>query len=371
MLSTHARQRRRWTESAGYSLVELIISMGLMTLVMAVTLGGIASAKRSNDAVMNITTTNASLRAGMDLMVMDLLQTGSGLPPGHVIQIPSGNGSTAIRLPGPPGTPLSSNAGDTDIAAVLPSPGVGPVVNGIATDLLTILTTDNTFLDIALAAATSTTVDLPVGTDLDNGQDRVTAGQLMMISKGSTTTLLQVTAVDSASRRLTFATGDSLNLNQPLAAAGTLAALNAADPANTPSAARISRIRMITYYLDATTDPDHPRLVRRINNGHPTAYDNSLGNAVAIDVENLQFSYDLVNGTTNPSGVRMTADDLTTSGRCAPNTCSDTQIRKVDIALTGRSGDVTNPDVRPFRNTLTTQVSFRGMAFVDRYLAPQ
>jgi hypothetical protein len=193
----------------------------------------------------------------------------------------------------------------------------------------------------------------------------------MMVSKGSVTTLLQVTDVDVANRRLTFAAGDSLNLNQPAAAAGNLAALNAADPANTPSAARISRVRMITYYLDATTDPDHPRLVRRINNGHATVYDNSLGNAVAIDVENLQFSFDLVNGTTNPSGVRMTAADLTTTGHCAPNACSDAQIRKVDIALTGRSGDVTNPQVRPFRNTLATQVSFRGMAFVDRYLAPQ
>lgn len=371
MLSTHACQRRRLTESSGYSLIELIISMGLMTLVMAVTLGGISSAKKSNDAVMNITTTNASLRAGMDLMVMDLLQTGSGMPPGHVVHIPSGAGSTAVRLPGPPGTPLTSRAGDTDLAAVLPSPGVGPVVNGIATDLLTILTTDNTFLDIPLSAATSTTVDLPAGTNLQNGPDRVTAGQLMMISKGSVTTLLQVTDVNVTSRRLTFATGDSLNLNQPLAAAGNLAALNAADPANTPSAARISRVRMITYYLDATTDAAHPRLVRRINNGHATIYDNSLGNAVAIDVENLQFAYDLVNGTTNPSGVRMTATDFTTAGRCAPNACSDTQIRKVDIAMTGRSGDVTNPEVRPFRNTLTTQVSFRGMAFVDRYLAPQ
>ena len=59
------------------------------------------------------------------------------------------------------------------------------------------------------------------------GPDRVSPGQLMMITKGSLTTLVQVTAVDTATRRLTFANGDSLNLNQSGAAAGNLPALNA------------------------------------------------------------------------------------------------------------------------------------------------
>ena len=66
---------------------------------------------------------------------------------------------------------------------------------------------------------------------------------------------------------------------------------------------------MITYYLDATIDPQHPRLVRRINNGHPTTFDNTLGTAVAMDIENLQLSYDISNGTNNPGNVKMTAAD--------------------------------------------------------------
>ena len=32
---------------------------------------------------------------------------------------------------------------------------------------------------------------------------------------------------------------------------------------------RATRIRMISYYIDNVTDPERPRLVRRINNGHP------------------------------------------------------------------------------------------------------
>jgi len=57
---------------------------------------------------------------------------------------------------------------------------------------------------------------------------------------------------------------------------------------------------MVTYYLDASV-AEHPRLVRRINNGHPMTFDNTLGTAVAIDVENLQFTYDLADGATNAS----------------------------------------------------------------------
>jgi hypothetical protein len=369
MSITRRAVRHRRSRAAGYSLVELIFSMGLMTVVMAATLGGLADATKANDAVLNVTGMNTSIRAGMDLLVRDMLQVGSGLPPGHVIDVPSGIGATPILLPGPPGTALTLPAG-TDIPAVLPLPGAGPSIAGTPTDVLITLTADNTFLNIALTGMTATTVVVAAGPDLATGPDRVVPGQLMMIQKGSVTTLLQVTDVDPDARELTFADADSLNLNQSAAAAGNLAALNAADPPNTPSAANISRIRMITYYLDATTDAAHPRLVRRVNNGHATTFSNTLGNAVAIDIENLQFSFDLVDGLTNPANVRLDAADRAGTGRCAPEACVETQIRKVNIALTGRSQNAANRTNRAFRNTLTSQVSYRGMAFVDEYRSP-
>lgn len=362
--------RRRGVSSAGYSLVELLISTALLTVIMGATLGGLSNASKANEAVIHLTGMNSSVRAGMDLMVRDFLQVGSGLPPGHVILVPSGTGAQAIRIPGPPGTAFTLPVGDTDIGAIVPSPGLGHSVNGNNTDVVTILMADNTFLNVPLTATTATSVDVAAGPDLANGPDRVTAGQLMMVSKGSVTTLLQVTDVNLTSRRLIFADNDSLNLNQSGAAAGNLVAVNAADPPNTPSASNITRIRMVTYYLDATTVPGHPRLVRRINNGDPLNYNNNAGNAVAIDVENLQFSYDLVDGNTNPANVRMTMADRNGTGRCSPNPCMEAQIRKGNIAVTGRSRNGNNRKLLAFRNTLATQVSFRGMAFVDEYRAP-
>lgn len=351
----------------GYSLIELLVSMGLLTVIMGATLGGLSDIIKGNETVMMISSTNNTLRGGMDLMIRDLLQVGSGLPASHAITIPSGVGATAVRLPGPPGSAFLTTAADFTLPAVMPRAGAGPVINGVATDVLSVLMADNAFLDVALTAVTSTSVDVVPGLNIASGPDRVEPGQLMTISKGSFNTLVQVTGVNLAARRLTFANGDSLNLNQTGAVNGSLAALNAQVPVNAAANTLISRVRMVTYYIDATLDPNRPRLVRRVNNGHATSFDNSLGTAVAFDVADLQFAYDISNGTGNPGNVEMTAADMAGGGACTPNPCGRTQVRKVNVEATGRSMNRLPPGNQYFKNTLKSQVSLRGMAFVDKY----
>lgn len=359
--------RSRLAATAGYSLLELLVSMGLLTMIMGVTLGGLSSIMKGNEIVMAVATMNNSVRAGLDLMVRDLLQVGSGLPASHAISIPNGDDSERVNLPGPIGTAFTTSATDVTLPAVIPLAGQGPTINGIATDVLTVLMADNAFLDIGLTAVDDSSVVVAAGPDLGAGPDRVTPGQLMLISKGSFNTLVQVTEVDVDTRTLTFEEGDSLNLNQTEAEAGTLIALNAEDPVNSAAATRISRIRMITYYIDATTVPDHPRLVRRVNNGDAEVFDNTQGTAVASNVINLQFAYDISNGTGNPGNVAMTATDMTTGGACSPAACGRTQIRKVNVTITARSPEQIAVRTNYITNTLESQVSLRSMAFVDRY----
>jgi prepilin-type N-terminal cleavage/methylation domain-containing protein len=356
--------------AAGFSLIEVLVSMGILTVIIGATLAGMTSIMQANEIVLQMTTMNNSLRSGMDLIVRDMLMVGSGLPSGHTVTIPNGANSTPVRLPGPPGSNFTTAVGDTTIPAVIPRPGGGPVINSMATDVLTVLMADNTFLNVQLSAVAASSVDVAPSVNIANGPDRVSVGQLMMIAKGSQTTLVQVTAVNPATRRLTFSDGDSLNLNQSAAELGNLPALNAVAPVNSAAATNITRVRMITYYLDATTDPRHPRLVRRINAGHPTTFDNTLGTAVAMDIENVMFTFDISNGSNNPGNVRMLATDLLPGGACDLVACAATQIRKVNVALTGRIRNVGNNQSRlPMRNTLQSQVALRGMAFVDRYRA--
>ena len=366
-MTTTPGSRSRFAGTAGYSLIEMMVAMGVTTAIMGATMTGLADVSKGSEVVLNVTEMNKALRSGIDLIERDMLQVGSGLPPGHVINVPSGTGSSPVRLPGPPGTSFTQVAGDPDISAVLPKPGGGPLINGVATDVLSVLMADNTFLDVPLTAVAATSVNVAAGLNIATGPDRVSPGQLMMIWKGTYTTLVQVTDVDTATRRLTFASADSLNLNQSTAAAGNLPFLNAQAPVNAAASTFITRIRMITYYLDATIDPVHPRLVRRINNGSATSFDNTSGTAVAMDIENLLFRFDLNDGNTNPANVQMNATDIAGGGACGASPCNANQIRKVDIVVTARSRNALNPKARTFHNTLASQVSFRGMSFVDEY----
>ena len=91
------------------------------------------------------------------------------------------------------------------------------------------------------------------------------------------------------------------------------------------------------------------------------------GQLAVFDVENLQITYDIADGVTNPANVRMTEADLNGTGACAPRSCSPNQIRKVNLLLSGRSERPSRVSQQFFHNTLTTQVSLRSLAFVDRY----
>ena len=132
-----------------------------------------------------------------------------------------------------------------------------------------------------------------------------------MLTKGSTSICAGHAEPTANSQQIFFDTADSLGLNQQGVSrwwrtvwnpSGTGAELRMQAPADTAAGTNglintiATRIRLITYYLDVTTDPRRPRLIRRMNNGHPTNFDNALGTVVAFDVENLQISYDLTDG---------------------------------------------------------------------------
>ena len=125
---------------------------------------------------------------------------------------------------------------------------------------------------------------------------------------------------------------------------------------------QVSRIRMLTYFVDTDTDPLVPRLVRAVGGAPPTA--------IGMGVQAFQMTYDIADQVNNPTAVRMDANDLTGAGACYPDPCSENQIRKVNIVLAmnaSNQGGSARDHSRQSQNTLYTQVSLRSMAFVDRY----
>jgi len=110
------------------------------------------------------------------------------------------------------------------------------------------------------------------------------------------------------------------------------------------------RIWMVSYYLDNVTSPPFVRLIRQVGFNPPTPVGETL--------ENLQFTYDFMDGVTNPSNQAT-----------VPNGNSESQIRMINVYLGARSSyQVTKGNRSLFeRDNLMTQVSLRSMAYHNRY----
>jgi hypothetical protein len=329
----------------GFSVAELLIASTIALVLLSATMGSLNDALGLNEKTAQIADLGQNLRAGLNQLVRDFINAGWGIPIGG-IPIPSGAGAFPINRPGPPGTNYTFGAAMT-IAGVNPGPDLGPVGNGQPTDMVNILCSDNLLplnqkpLDSIAADGSSMRVN--AGTPITGINNAIRAGDLIAFSNASGNTLQYVTGV--AGQTVSFAPGDPLNLNQPNAPQGSLLRLQNGGVFPPTTA---TRVWLVTYYLDITTDPEMPRLIRRVNN--------RPGDAVALVLENLQLSYDLVDGAANPTNIKIPV---------APN--SPNQIRKVNILLSGRSSSVIRNTNDYLRRSLTTQVSLRSLAFIDRY----
>ncbi len=165
-----------------------------------------------------------------------------------------------------------------------------------------------------------------------------------MFSNAQGNAIQQVTSVSG--QIMTFAASDAFNLNQRTAGQGSIMQLKAGSSWPPTTA---TRVWMITYYLDPTTNPRQPRLMRQINL--------NPAQPVAEVLENLQISYDLVDGVTNPNNVKDPASVA----------LSANQIIKVNLFLSARSSTPYSKTREFLRNSLATQVAVRSNAYVDKY----
>jgi prepilin-type N-terminal cleavage/methylation domain-containing protein len=387
-MNTESRNR-----FAGFTMIELLIAMAVTLIILGVAVNTFRDALQSNNAVTQSSDMTDNLRAGLNLLELDLQQAGEGIPQSGIpIPYTSNGSSTApCGTTAAPNRPvLTGTATFPQCNAVLPAvePGqaMGPLItapDAIAgnpsnpnsfTDEITVLYADNTaVLDGQPVNKPATTT--PVASPACNGTLTVTgnsltvvfdatcinlatvgtpvqAGDLVMFTNTKGSTILTVTSVSG--QALTFAAGDVFNLNGRTDPSGTIKQLETSSTCGgAPSCfppTTATRIMMISYYLDNITSPPYIRLIRRINFNTPTPVGETL--------ENLQFTYNFVDGATNPSNQAG-----------VPSGNSESQIRSVNVFLGARSSYNQRQGARLqyARNNLTTQISLRSMSYVNKY----
>jgi type II secretory pathway pseudopilin PulG len=336
------------TDTRGFTLVEVLITTLLTLVVSGVALSSFVQATRSAASAAVTSDVNLNLRIAMNLVIRDLIQTGQGVPTGG-IPLPRGGPGGLIARPGPIGSELTFPPEWETLPAVSPGPSLGPVINGVPTDLVTVVRADPTIrlseMPIQAIAANGSSITIPAAIPIDDDGTAIREGDLIMFSNANGNAIQEVTSV--AGQTIVFGANAGSMLNQPTAPQGSVLELRNANGTWPPTT--VSRMLMLTYYIiDASNGGTAiPALVRRVNFGPERL--------LATGIENVQLTWDLVDGISNPTNVDEPHE---------PNTPH--QIRKANLHMAARSLDP-SPSGSRLHASLTTQVSLRSLAFVDRY----
>jgi prepilin-type N-terminal cleavage/methylation domain-containing protein len=341
-------------DQRGFTLAELMVAMVLTTVVSATAFSALQDANRMSEAALTMSDVNQNLRVAMNILIKDLLAAGEGIPTGG-IPIPVG-GDNAVVRPGPPDSDWEFEEGWSTLPAVSPGDAIGTIVNEVETDAVTILFEDHRIdfsgVTITNIASNGSSFIVPASVPINDPETAVQVGDLIMWTNGNGNAIQEVTAVSG--QRITFSSNAPSNLNQPTAPEGSVVDLK--NGSSWPPTT-IKRINMVSYYIFVPTSGQitSPHLIRRVNYGDERV--------VAIGVTNVQLTWDLVDGVTNPTGIANPGPTAADPG----NLNTEHQIRKANLFMSARSLQTYSQTGQFMHASLSTNVSLRSLAFVSRY----
>ena len=373
----------------GFTLVEMLIALTLGLVVIGAAVQLFSRALSATWIVSQRAELQQNARASSNLLIKDISLAGAGLPTGGVA-LASGTASkprygcdyTGKCYLGPANSSSMTYPTQTDattgntinyLYGVIPGWQQGVTVNTPpgSTDVITVVYADTSLLlgDYTVkfndlnGNSVTFTLPLPGPNPLDQGVNNtgvgLQQGDLVLFSSNAGTAygVAEVTAALGAgagpSYNVSFSNADSLLFNQNAATSNALKQIaTTAGIAGTAVGVTAIRIWPITYYLDKTTNPGTPTLMRLVNARAPVP--------VAENVVDLRFTYD----TYDSIGNLLNATGDGGLGLVIP--VSPSQIRTINLAhLTIRSQ---LPGQSGYQSMdMQTSVSARNMSFSDRY----
>ncbi len=377
------KMRATMRRKAGFSLIEMMVSVSILVTVVGVSLKMLIDAQHAYEGVTDMADLQQNLRASMINMQRDIIQAAEGLP-STGLSYPQGGGVAAINRPSPNGKAYTfpGPAVSSTIADITPGTAgtAGLTVNGTVTDYLTMMYVDNSLYDAnqhqmsqfpvyqtvtaqnpqacnGTINVTATSATFDANCINITGNNGVRAGDLIMFFNGQNYAIQTVTSV--AGQVVSFAAGDSFNFNGKLATAtaGTMKQLqNGAGTAGGPyPPTTAARVKMVTYYVDNVTNPNIPQLMRQVNFNAPQP--------VAQGIEDLQISY----GIYQPNNAALYGAAGSGNAKQPLGLDTPSQIRNVNLFVGGRSDSVYSVTGQFFRNNMLTKVCVRSLSFVNTY----
>jgi hypothetical protein len=196
--------------------------------------------------------------------------------------------------------------------------------------------------------------------DVVNDTQPMNVGDLVLFKSPNGNAIQTITRKDATNIYFENNGADPFHFNQSCAAPNWPMAV-IRNGATFTSPVTMFRALMITYYVDNLTVPGTPRLTRQINNFTPMA--------LAGVVEDLDLTYDLVDGVNNPTA--KPSLPWTDNSVNPAVTYNSNQIRKVNVHVGVRSEQLSKPTQDYVRNHISTSVDVRSLASVDRYKTTQ
>jgi type II secretory pathway pseudopilin PulG len=335
---------------SGYSLIELLVSMGLMLVIMGVVFTFAADSFKANTVTMEMTDAQENMRSALEAINRDLVTAGDGLNGINNIRLPRGfvtNYLAANPVLDPSNNNFvnlsiitSDNNVPTGTAVLQTAPAVTIRSVPNRTDRLTILQTDASFTPIAMPAnafaangASATFSAADVG--------RFAIGNIVFVISSAGATFGAITNING--NTISFATGDTLGLNQ--AALG--GPLNFVTNAGT-LATSVLRMQIIHYFIDS-----NGLLIRRVfgTAGTATGFRDSV---IAEHVTDMQCRFGLNLFNANGS-IQQPVTQLTTAAQ-------QVAVRNVEVTLRVETTHGVINGTRP-SVTMTTSTSVRNLQF--------
>lgn len=354
----HAKTRR--DSESGFSLIELMIVMIVMSIIMVAVFSLMKSSLNVSNATYELTDTRENLRIAHEYINRDIVNVGYELNDYTKIQVPR---TFVLDYLAKNITPTSDPANsfgvdyinlglvssDVDPGAVVVKDS-NPATNVLDnTDRITMLRRDPTFI-IALPAGKITGYGATVTMPYDPDGKQLKVGEIYFFTSGTGTGFGKITAINTAGATTTvsFSSTNSYGLNKPVAG-GPIQVVGAGNAAGVSTQTVNMRRAFIThYYVNSKNE-----LMKR---EFGVAGSGFTENLVAEHIKGLSFRYILGKNNTNGT-VQQPVAQLTSWAQ-------QDAVRQIEIKITGETTHAINfQKGKKGEETMTSISSARNLQF--------